>query len=101
MGKGRAVRLLVLLLAVAAYSGLVGAGVAPNPFPPIWNWLTQERELAPDLAWQHRLGSRPAAAAAAGDAVAVDAGTSSQLRERDSGELISPAEPESPDWAAS
>lgn len=96
MKKGSGVRLLVVLLAVALYSGLAGAGIAPNPFPPIWQWLTEERPLAPDLAWQDRIGSRPAAAAAADDALAVDAGTSTQLRDRDSGQLISPER--SDDW---
>ena len=89
---------MVLLLAVFGYALLVGAGIAPNPFPPLWDWLTRERPLAPDLAWQDRLGSRPTGAAAAGEAVAVDAGGSSQLRWRSSGEVISPER--SPEWDA-
>jgi hypothetical protein len=98
MKKGGATRLVVLLLAVAGYAALVGAGIAPNPFPVIWEWLSAERPLAPDLAWQERIGARPAAAAAAGDALAIDAGTSTQLRERDSGARISPERSE--DWEA-
>ncbi|MGH3683360.1 MAG: hypothetical protein ACRDT2_24300, partial [Natronosporangium sp.] len=80
MAKGRGRRQLWLLLAVFVYALLVGSGIAPNPFPAIWGWLTEERPLADDLTWQDRLGSRPAAAAAAGDSLAVDAGTSTQLR---------------------
>jgi hypothetical protein len=99
MKKGGATRLVVLLLAVAGYAALVGAQIAPNPFPAIWRWLSAEQPLAPDLAWQDRLGARPTTAAAAGDALAVQAGTSAQLRERDSGQLISPER--SAEWEAS
>lgn len=90
MAKGRRGRQLWLLLAVFVYALLVGSGIAPNPFPAIWGWLTEERPLADDLTWQDRLGSRPAAAAAAGDSLAVDAGTSTQLRRRGSGAVITP-----------
>jgi hypothetical protein len=98
MAKGRGRRQLWLLLAAFGFALLVIAGLVPNPLPPIWEWLTRERPLAPDLVWQDRLDSRPAAAGAAGDALAVDAGTSSQLRWRSSGALI-PVEG-SADWDA-
>ncbi|MPZ26751.1 MAG: hypothetical protein GEV12_09900 [Micromonosporaceae bacterium] len=94
MAKRRGRRQLWLLLAVFVYALLVGSGIAPNPLPAVWGWLTQERPLAPDLTWQDRLGSRPAAAAAAGDALAVDAGTSTQLRRRSSGVVIAPGSEE-------
>jgi hypothetical protein len=98
MAKGRGKRQLWLLVAAFVFALLVVAGLVPNPLPPIWGWLTEERPLAPDLAWQDRIGSRPSAAASAGDSVVVDAGTSSQLRRRSSGGLIS--REESPDWVA-
>jgi len=98
MAKGRATRPLLLILAAFLFALLVVADLVPNPLPPIWDWLTRERPLAADLRWQDRIGSRPAAAAAAGDALAVDAGTSSQLRRRDTGTLISPENSEN--WSA-
>jgi outer membrane protein assembly factor BamB len=99
MGKGKAWRTrLILLFAITTYALLLAADIAPNPFPGIWDWLGRDRPLAPDLAWQERLGSRPAAAAPAGDSIAVAAGNHAELRDRDSGDLISPAAEE--DWDA-
>lgn len=88
----------MLLLAIGLVALLISAGVMPNPFPGIWEWVNRERPLAAGLAWQERLGSRPGSATAAGDAIAVAAGSRAQLRERDSGDLIVPAEGE--EWSA-
>jgi PQQ-like domain len=79
-----------LLLAIAFYAVLLAANIAPNPLPGIWEWLGEERPLAEGLAWQERLGSRAGTAAAAGDAVVVEAGNRAQIRDRDSGVLVGP-----------
>lgn len=87
--KGWTTRILVLL-AITFYAVLLAANIAPNPFPGIWEWLGEDRPLAEGLAWQERLGSRPASAAPAGDAIAVEAGNRAQIWERDTGELVGP-----------
>jgi hypothetical protein len=88
----------LLLLAVILYALLLAADIAPNPFPGIWEWLAKDRPLADGLAWQERLGARAAAAAPAGDAIAVEAGNRAQIRDRDSGELVGPTGDET--WTA-
>ncbi|QSB14945.1 PQQ-binding-like beta-propeller repeat protein [Natronosporangium hydrolyticum] len=93
MASGRAIRRrTVLLLVVAVAAALIITGAVPNPFPTIWAWVSEERPLADDLAWQERLGARPAAATAAGDALAVAAGSSAQLYQRGSGRPVSMAQ---------
>lgn len=89
---------VLLLVAIAFYALLLAADIAPNPFPGIWEWLSKDRPLASGLAWQERLGGRPAAAAPAGDAIAVEAGNRAQIRDRDSGTLVGPAGDET--WTA-
>jgi hypothetical protein len=89
---------LVLLGAIGLYAFLLASGSAPNPFPGIWEWLGRERPLAPDLVWQERLPSRPDSAAVVGDTVTVNAGERAEMRDRDTGELMSPGDP--PGWPA-
>jgi hypothetical protein len=89
---------LLLLVGVSLYALLLAADIAPNPFPGLWDWISQNRPLAPDLAWQERLGARPAAAAPAGDSIAVVAGDRAQIRDRDTGALIAPTGDET--WRA-
>lgn len=98
MAKGRAKSGLWLLLTALVFALLVISGILPNPLPGIWDWLEEDRPIAPDLAWQERLGSRPDGAAVAGDAIAVDAGTSTQVRDRLSGAAVPP--PQAEGWAA-
>jgi hypothetical protein len=100
MAKGRTAwrNRLLFLLAVTLYALLLAADIVPNPFPGMWEWLARDRPLAPDLAWQERLGARPAAAGAAGDAVAVAAGDRTEFRDRDTGNLIAPVGDET--WRA-
>ncbi|HEY8473543.1 MAG TPA: hypothetical protein VIL37_13035 [Natronosporangium sp.] len=87
--KGWTTRIL-LLVSVTLYAVLVGADIAPNPIPGLWDWLGKDRPLAEGLAWQERLGARPASAAPAGDAIAVEAGNRAELRDLDSGALVGP-----------
>lgn len=98
MAKGRTTRRLVVLSALSAYTLLVVAGIAPNPLPGIWAWLDRERPLAPDLVWQERVGSRPAAAATAGSTVTVAAGGNTQVRDRGTGALVGPRDDQ--EWSA-
>lgn len=87
---------LLLLVAIALYGSMVAGGILPNPVPALWDWINRERPLADGLAWQERLGARPASAATAGDAVAVAAGGDGVLRERGSGSPIGAVA----DWGA-
>jgi hypothetical protein len=89
---------VLLLLAITLYAVLLAADIVPNPFPGLWDWLSKDRPIAAGLAWQERLGARPAAAAPAGDAIAVEAGNRAQIRDRDSGALVGPVGDET--WAA-
>jgi hypothetical protein len=89
---------VLLLLAIAFYAFLLATDIAPNPFPGIWDWLSRDRPLASGLAWQERLGARPAAAAPAGDTFAVAAGNRAQIRDQDSGALVGPTGDET--WTA-
>jgi hypothetical protein len=97
MAKGRVKRQLLFGLTAAVFALLIIAGIMPNPFPAIWQWLSEERPLAPGLAWQERLGSRPDSAAVAGDSIAVATNSTAQLYERDSGEIITVTE--DGDWS--
>lgn len=101
-GKSSWFRRVLLLTAIALYAALLGADIAPNPFPGLWDWISRDRPLAPDMAWQERLGSRPESAVVAGDVVAVHAGSRVELRDRDTGRLQGPADPAGwlADWAA-
>jgi hypothetical protein len=92
-GKSSWFRRVMLLIAVFLYAALLAADIAPNPFPGIWDWINRERPLAPDMAWQERLGSRPDSASVAGDAVAVHSGDRVELRDRGSGILRGPTDP--------
>lgn len=83
----------MLLTAIFLYAVLLAADIAPNPFPGIWDWINRERPLAPDMAWQERLGSRTDTASVAGDMVAVHTGSRVELRNRGSGVLQGPADP--------
>lgn len=93
---------MLLLTAIAVYAALLGADIVPNPFPGLWDWISRDRPLAPDMAWQERLGSRPEAAVVAGDVVAVHAGGRVEPRDRDTGSLRGPADPAGwpADWVA-
>jgi hypothetical protein len=98
MAKGRVTRRLLFLLVALLYLVLVGVGVLPNPLPAALAWLTADRPLAEGVTWQDRLGSRPAAATVAGDAVAVAAGSEGALYQRADGTPI--GEAELADWEA-
>lgn len=88
MAKGRVKRQLVFLLTAAVFALLIISGIMPNPFPGIWAWLSEDRPLAPGLAWQDRLGSRPDSAAAVGSVVAVADGSSAHMYDRATGRPI-------------
>lgn len=98
MAKGRVTRRLLFLLVAVLYLLLVIFNVLPNPLPAALAWLTADRPLAEGVAWQDRLGSRPAYGVVVGDAVAVAAGSEARLYQRDDGDPIGEAELE--DWAA-
>lgn len=98
MAKGRVKRHLVFWLSAAVFALLIFSGIMPNPFPALWAWLSQDRPLAPDLAWQDRLGSRPDGAVAVGDVVAVADGSNAYLYRRATGQPILPATEE--EWPA-
>jgi hypothetical protein len=90
MAKGRAWRnRLLLLLAASTFTLLIMAGIMPNPFPAIWEWINRERPIAAEVQWQERLGGRLSAAGFAGDTVAADAGRRTEVFDRATGhELI-------------
>lgn len=89
---------MLLIAAVGVYALLLISGVVPNPLPGIWEWVGQERPLAPDLAWQERLGARPGAAVVVGDTVTAQAGGRAEVRDREDGKPLHPTDP--PGWAA-
>lgn len=89
MAKGRAWRnRLLLLLAASTFTLLIMAGIMPNPFPAIWEWINRERPLAAEVQWQERLGGRLSAAGFAGDTVAADAGRRTEVLDRATGAEI-------------
>jgi outer membrane protein assembly factor BamB len=89
MAKGRGWRnRLLLLLAVSTFTLLIVAGIMPNPFPPIWDWINRERPIAAEVDWQERLGARLSAAGVAGSAVVADAGRKVAAFDRVTGEEI-------------
>ena len=97
-GRNAWTRRLLVIAAISVYALLLASGVLPNPLPGIWEWVGQERPLAPDLAWQERLGSRPNAAAVIGDTVTAQAGGRAEVRDRVDGAALRPTDP--PGWEA-
>lgn len=89
---------MLVLVGIGLYAFLLAAEVVPNPFPAIWEWVSRDRPIAPDMAWQERFGSRPAAAAVAGDNVLILAGERAEIRDQDTGRQRTPGDP--PGWEA-
>lgn len=78
---------LLIILALSVYALLIAANIAPNPLPAVWRWLDEDRPLAPDLAWQQRLGARPDLVVEAGGQLVIDLGSSGEVRRRRTGTL--------------
>lgn len=89
MAKGRSWRnRLLLLFAVSTFTLLIIAGIMPNPFPPMWEWINRDRPIAAEVDWQERLGGRLSAAAVPGDTIIADAGRKAVAFDRTTGEEI-------------